>query len=540
MSADADVIVVGSGASGVHAAYPLVEAGLNVVMLDVGYEDDVYDRLIPDADFAHIRRTDPQQHRYLLGDRFEGVPLGPIGGKPELTPPRQCALKRTDELLPTLSQDFLAVQSLALGGLGVLWGAVSFPFQDNELIRCGLPPDEVHRHYEIVASRVGVSGGKNDDLESLRGKLESLQPPPELDGNAGRILCRYERQRAAFHRAGMYLGHSFLAMLTQPLNDRRPTAYHDMDYWSNKGESVYRPVSTLRDLRKRGNFSYRRPWLVQRFAEVEDGRIRVDAASPEGGQPEVFHARRLILAAGAMNTTRIVLRSLDRYDQRVPFVSNPTTYITCVQYDGLGEELKQRCHSLAQLTLIYDPTGDRSHLVQGQFYSYRSMLLFRLLRGLPLPQRESLRIMRAIAPHLVVIVLQHEDGPCPNNYCVLRHGSDDQRDYLEIGYRLSREAQARQDQQEKVILRALHRLRCWPVKVIHTRQGTGAHYAGQLPVSRQDRPMTTESSGRLRGATGVYIADGAMFSYLPAKGLTLTLMANANRVGSHVLAEFSE
>ena len=71
-----DVIVVGSGASGVHAAYPLVAAGRTVTMLDVGREDDVYDRLIPEATFAEIRRTDRQQHRYFLGDRFEGVPLG--------------------------------------------------------------------------------------------------------------------------------------------------------------------------------------------------------------------------------------------------------------------------------------------------------------------------------------------------------------------------------------------------------------------------------------------------------------------------------
>src|SRR5262249_25350936 len=44
MTSAVDAIIVGSGASGVNAAYPLVEAGLRVTMLDVGLEDLDYER----------------------------------------------------------------------------------------------------------------------------------------------------------------------------------------------------------------------------------------------------------------------------------------------------------------------------------------------------------------------------------------------------------------------------------------------------------------------------------------------------------------
>ena len=43
-----DVIVVGSGASGVHAAAVIVEAGCAVTMLDGGYRDETYAKLIPE------------------------------------------------------------------------------------------------------------------------------------------------------------------------------------------------------------------------------------------------------------------------------------------------------------------------------------------------------------------------------------------------------------------------------------------------------------------------------------------------------------
>ena len=88
----ADVLVVGSGASAVNAASPLVAGGLRVRMLDFGNRDEVYESLVPAAPFSTIRRTDPNQHRYFLGDRYEGLALGRVSIGAQLTPPRQLNL----------------------------------------------------------------------------------------------------------------------------------------------------------------------------------------------------------------------------------------------------------------------------------------------------------------------------------------------------------------------------------------------------------------------------------------------------------------
>ncbi len=73
------------------------------------------------------------------------------------------------------------------------------------------------------------------------------------------------------------------------------------------------------------------------------------------------------------------------------------------------------------------------------------------------------------------------------------------------------------------------------MKTVHADNGSSVHYAGQFPMTNDDKVLTTELSGRLRGARSVYIADGSVFPYLPAKGLTFTLMANADRIGESVL-----
>ena len=56
------------------------------------------------------------------------------------------------------------------------------------------------------------------------------------------------------------------------------------------------------------------------------------------------------------------------------------------------------------------------------------------------------------------------------------------------------------------------------------------HYAGTLPFSDDPQPFTLGTGGRLAGTRRVFVADGSGFRYLPANGLTLTLMANAHRI----------
>ena len=115
------------------------------------------------------------------------------------------------------------------------------------------------------------------------------------------------------------------------------------------------------------------------------------------------------------------------------------------------------------------------------------------------------------------------------------HGGSEGQDVLEIKFRLDDDQEHHQKLHEKRMLQLLRRLGCWPLKRMHTIHGSSAHYGSTLPFSDEPRPLTTQPSGRLNQTRCIYVADGSSFRYLPAKGLTLTLMANARRVGATVL-----
>ncbi len=245
-----------------------------------------------------------------------------------------------------------------------------------------------------------------------------------------------------------------------------------------------------------------------------------------------FIARRLIVAAGSLGTTRIVLRSLRQYDVKVPLTCNAHMYVPCLHLRSLRTSAPDRRQSLAQLTMIYDPTGTGEHLVQAQMYSYRSLLLFRLLKETFLTHREGLRIMRALSPGMVIWLIQHEDEQSDDRYCVLRREGEGDR--LDVVYQPTEEQSQSQFRHERVMTRWFRKLGCWPLKAVRPRHGASIHYGSQLPFSLEERALTTAPSGRLHRTRHVYIGDGSAFAYLPAKGLTLTLMANSNRVAANV------
>jgi choline dehydrogenase-like flavoprotein len=528
-----DVVVVGSGSSGVNAAAPLVEAGCQVTLLDFGNRDSKYASLIPARPFREIRETDEQQHRYFLGDDFEGVPFGAVRLGAQLTPPRLHVRESTSRLMPVESSTFSALESLALGGQAAAWGAAVYPYNDLDLRGLPITQADLEPHYQAVAQRIGVSGAC-DDLQPFLGHSPVVLPPLDIDSNAETVMQRYTARRKELNASGFHLGRSRLAVCSVKYRDRGPHQYHDLDYWADGDRSVYRPRWTLDELERYPNFSYLHRRFVLRFDE-DASSVRLSARHADSGEFETHIARALVLAAGTLGTARIVLRSVGGYGVRVPLVCNPFTYVPMLNLGMLGREARDRRHSLCQLVAIASSSNPRRAEVLAQFHSYRSLLTFKLLRESPLPYREGLRVMRSLMPAFAILGIQHEDEPSQSKYCVLRPTDADGPDRLAIHYGPSkREAQV-QAAREKQLLRSFRRLGCWPIKRVRPGHGSSMHYAGTVPMSANGKELTCDADCRLAGTRAVYLADGSILPYLPAKGPTLTMMANADRVATNLL-----
>ncbi|HZV72989.1 MAG TPA: GMC oxidoreductase [Conexibacter sp.] len=530
-----DVLLVGSGASGAMAAQTLGGTGLRVGVLDVGERDTTYGRLVPPGDFTTIRTTDDEQHAYFLGIDYEGVAWADNRVGSQLTPPRGHLVRGVPSRIPVVSETFFPLESLAYGGLGGGWGLGCFVFSTSELERAGLPAGPLREAYQVVADRIGISGARDDAARHCLGDLQRIQPAPPLEENLRGLLAAYERRRTRFNRQGFHLGRSALALLTEPKDGREPTSGNDMDFWSDDGRSAYRSWITMDALRAEGAVEYLVGRLVTRFEERADS-VAVEAMRCDGSGQEQLRARRLVLAPGALGTARIVLRSFGEPGRALPLLSNPYTYMPCVQPRMLGRAIAARKPSFSPLIMYHEPGEEGGEILQAAFFSYRSLLLFKLVREVPLGFRDARRIMHELLSSFTIAGVHHPDRGDPSRTVRLDpHADSPTGDALAADYRLSADEQRANDGREALLARTLRRLGCFPLKAIRTPHGASIHYGGTLPVAADGAPFTLDGSGRLAGTRRVYVADGSGLRYLPAKGITLTLMANAHRVAAGVL-----
>ena len=263
----------------------------------------------------------------------------------------------------------------------------------------------------------------------------------------------------------------------------------------------------------------------------------VECQNVQTGAGTLFRARKLLLAAGAISSGRLALASLHAYGQRLPILCNPNHWIAAINLSMLGKPARDQRHSLSQLTILMKAEHDGPDYVLAQVYSYRSLLMFRLLKDIPLPVRPGLLFLRLIATAFTCVNVHFPDWPSPERWIQLNENSSDS--VLKASCLFSDSEQQWLDANERRLLRSLVRLRCIPLRVAKPIHGASIHYAGTLPYAEDQRPFTTSADGRLAGTGNVYVADGSTWRYMPAKGLTLTLMANARRVTKQALRDLT-
>ena len=109
---------------------------------------------------------------------------------------------------------------------------------------------------------------------------------------------------------------------------------------------------------------------------------------------------------------------------------------------------------------------------------------------------------------------------------------------LRFEYAADPQDQRRKIRREKKLIRLFRRLDLFPFARLSPGAASSVHYAGTIPIGDDAGDgWGSRPDGRLLAAPSVYVGDSSGWRYLPAKGLTFTLMANAVRVAEHVIRD---
>ena len=525
-----DCIVAGSGPAGTMCAQTLAEAGRTVLMLDGGVQAP------PIADI-----TASTLHDYRTGSDGDALPhfkptlqWKQTGAAEQLTAARRYVVEQTANWLPVVSPGFQLMESLAYGGLGAAWGLGCYRFTDEELQLCELPVQEMTHAYETVAQRIGISYTPDDIDAFVMNNVSSLQSSINLDDNARLLFSRYELQKHRLNEKGFYIGRPPLALLTSPLNGRNATDYSNLDFYINRGQAAWRPSVTLDKLRGRSNFHYLGECIVSSFTE-ENEMVKITAMNIRDHSHMTYQCKKLAICCGATGTARIAMRSFSFYGQPLPLLSNPYAYVTALQLKRLGKTVAPYRTSTAQLAVIQkseNPGEDG----MASLYSYDALPMSNVLRQVPVGFRDGRVLMQYLLPAIVIAGIHHPDRYANSKYIqLIKKDNSPTGDALEVHFELSPAEEKEVKLRTRRYRNLLRSVGCLPVKTVRPPNGSSIHYAGTLPFDTTDKQLTTHPDGRLAGTRQVFIADGSPFHFLPAKGLTFTIMANAHRTALQLL-----
>jgi len=531
-------LIVGSGATGVHAARTLLDRGETVEMLDVGYERPAAP--LPGADFSALKERLDDPERYFLGEAGEAVVYPAATAKPYGFPPSKAYVFRRPGDVRIHERGFAPMVSHARGGLAEAWTGGSYELRDAELADFPFDGAALRPHYATVAERIGITAAP-DDLARFSPLSASYQTPLPMDEHSAALHGRYEANRAAINARGFYLGRSRVAVLSRPLGTRGACDALGRCLWGCPHGALYAPSLTLAELLTHPRFTYRPGLLVRRVLLTAGARVVGVEAVPVGarGGPGIeVRAERVILAAGALATTQLYLQTLAA--QGRPEVSlsglmdNRHVMVPFVNLRRIGRDVALASYQFHMLAMALD-TGDWRTDVHGQVTSLKAASVHPIVHSLPFDLRTSLRVFRRMRAALGVANIWLADTRREGNVARLQRMIDGSTqlvlEYGDDGHdlRATHDAISR----TRAGLSAMGCLAPKGMARILAR-GSSVHYAGTIPMTHASHEHTSSVGGEVRGMPGLYVVDGVGFPWLPAKNLTFTLMANATRIAGAI------
>jgi len=521
-----DAIVIGSGPAGVFTAYQL--RPLKILLLDVGI--DAPDKLLPSENIYDLRSKGNDLFNSLIGEKFNS--LENLKGSylsPKLKAPQMRYVWNHPSQLPNdILVNFQPTLSYAQGGLANAWGAGVMRYNERELREFPISESELSPYYNILSNHIGITG-EADDLTPYFGTSNYLQKPRSLGPICHSFKNKYDKIKHLLNKNGLYAGRLRSAVLSDPHRGRESYQSTMQDFFQTRDPAIYSPAYTLRELINQNEIEYLHSRHVTHFENGANG-IKVFAKNIETMSQEVFESKRIFIGAGAINTARIVLRSFEDFESRLPLLDNPVAFIPFLDLSLVGKAFPKYTYPGAELVTIYDNDPNKPPL-QASIYGLYGPLRTDLVAELPFSIRQNISGVKWLGSALGMLQVFFPDSPSKDNYLRLNKNYS-----LEIHHQNSSETKTKVKNDISNFIRMLIRMKYLTHSSLCSipSAGSSIHYAGSLPMrEKPSSPYETDKNGQLKDRKGVYIVDAANFPTLPSKNHTFTIMANAMRIAEN-------
>ena len=500
-----DVIIVGSGPAGVSAAWPLVKADKEVLMIDVGYKP------LKDSPLRNKNNN--------------------IDSTPKIRAP-EFSFVFTDfkERYKIQTKNFSALGSLAQGGLSNAWSALVSAFTNEEFDKFPFNRNDLMPHYNSVAKRIGISGTKTGDLIQSLGNEYLKQPNLPIHFLVAKLLQKYEKYKLKTQSYGIKFGRHDQAILSIPHNNRPAFSEDAMDGFKDTSGATYNSANEIHDLENYSNFKYISNFFVENAVQ-ESSKCKIIANHIKKNSSQNFYSKLFVIAAGTIGSTKLALKINQYFDKPLSLQNTPMFPFVLLFPGEIGRKPSNKAFTFWHMSYYLQLPGLSSrHKIYGHLAPTDGIDVSELSKRIPMPAPLDSWIAKFLWPKMLLGTCIFP-GEFSNNKLQLKSNN-----VLHISGNTIDDYEHYVKESKKILFKVFRKfgaiLLTNPVSVT---PGEDIHYASTMPMKKSPNIMETDTNGLLSGHGKVYVVDGSVLSELPAKSHTFTIMANADRIGEHIV-----
>ncbi len=520
--------VIGSGPAGVACATALLNRGRRVHMLDAGVTLEPGKTGLVNL----LKATPPEKWSSADVTAYQSGMNPDVGGVPlKLVYGSDFAYRDADQHLGIHYDNAGLRPSFARGGLSNVWGAAMMPYLEQDMTDWPVKPSELKAHYTAVLAFTGLSAGR-DDLEKffpLHTQTPTFLRPSR---QSQQLLDNMLSHRETLASAGIHFGRARIAVRGNHPPAQDGCVYCRMCMHGCPYGFIYTAADTVTALQANPAFTYQPGVVVTKVQESSQG-ITVSGYDLRTKEPLNWQGARVFVAAGTIPTTRILLRSLNAYNQTVWLKDSQYFLLPLLLRRRVPGATQESLHALSQLFVeILDPTG-RESSAHVQIYSNSDLINEAVAKSFG-PLRGTLGyFIKKLQERLLIAQGFIHSKHSSRIAVTLKKGNGPGDDRLELQGEVNVAAKEQVRRLVRKFSSVSRQLGATPLTIMLkvAEPGRSFHSGGSFPMSQEPNGFQTDVLGRVPGWKRIHAVDATIFPSVPATTITFSSMANAHRIG---------
>lgn len=485
------IAIVGSGPTGAIAAkYLLENSDYQVTIIDCGltsatHVDPVSDGLIPKKTY--------------FGNAF--------------------MYKRLDSIKYEFDKNTSFDTSHALGGLSNVWGANISALHDRYCDKWGIDKEEIREAYAYVLNAIPICATRDmidDQYDFDITYRHALNDPLSLWH-----AQQFGKYKDAISSLGVSIGLSKLAVSP----DKCIKCSKCMEGCTEG--AIFNSADLFIDLKKSDKFVYMGGTLVERFQEKNDS-VKLDVIDLKSGRKKSIEFDTFILAAGAVDTSNILMESL-RIKGDVKLRESKKFYFPVFSTNLLKSANLDNTISLSH---FFIQESENESMVHCQLYSCYHIMRYVMKGKLGSLSTSLLFPFKFILKnfYLAMIYLDSEDsgGIVMSTVGNVRNVSGVE----------SIKSKERLESFVSKMRKIFKYTRLYPIPLyLSSKLGHSQHFGGTFPMKVLPNSNEVDMLGRPMNHDRVFVVDASILPTIPSSPTTTIVMANAIRICKKLISK---